>query len=476
MAWAAVALLAASTLLMWLPALRTPFWGDDYVFLLQAHAAHLSAAPWWSEFWPQTPVRFWRPLSQGGYWRAMLACFGSSALAMHVASLCLHLLASTCVGLFAWSLAGACRWQHPRMKAALAGALYATLSIHFLPVEWAAAANNSMLTVFTALALSAWMVATRVTGTKRLAALAVIPILQILALLTKESAVLIPLLLIVTSLFARRWSWRKGNLATLAVCIALIGLWLVLDARFTANVDSSYTLEVGFNVIRNAAAFIAWLLNVPREALRMVFSGNIGIALAWAAVTAVPMLAAWLVALWRGHRQLSLFQWAAVIVFALLAYGPYFLFSWNSYPYYAAIAVILPIIVLARLTGNATRTWAIVVLIAVSSWLAVAGSRHAGQPALIARAQWGNRLLTQLAKEPVKAPLWVQVSNKHRFYAVGRAGLAWRLDLDPGAIHLATHCPASARHCLVIDKSGQWHWRSPSTTGHAMAATGAKGT
>src|SRR5699024_37700 len=74
--WMAVAALALSTLLMWLPARHTPFWGDDYVFLLKAHAANLSTAPWWSDFWPQTPVRFWRPLSQEGYWRLMDVLFG----------------------------------------------------------------------------------------------------------------------------------------------------------------------------------------------------------------------------------------------------------------------------------------------------------------------------------------------------------------------------------------------------------------
>lgn len=458
-AWITISLLAIATLILWLPALHTPFWGDDYVFLLKAHAAHVSAAPWWSDFWPRSPVRFWRPLSQEGYWRLMLACFGGHALAMHAANLILHLLASACVGVLALSVARACQWPRPRLTACFAGLVYATLAMHLLPVHWAAAANNSMLTVFTSLALAAWLHALCAQNHRPLFLLACIPILQMLALLTKESAVLVPLLMVVIGLFVKPGPWRRGNILVWVVCVAEIVLWLFLDRHFTAQTDAAYTLTLGFNVIRNGVAFVAWLLNVPRESMRMAISGDTGLALAWIAATALPMLGAWLIALRRGHVLLSLRQWSAVILFAAIAYGPCFLFTWNSYAYYAAISVILPVIALARLSMDNRRWWLIALLIAVSSWMAVAGTRHASRPALLARAQWGENLLQQIEKQSVGLPLWVQSSDSHRFYAVGSAGLAWRLGIKPGAIHVTRHCPAAAKHCLVIDKNGRWHWR-----------------
>lgn len=458
-AWVTIIALAMATLIMWLPALHTPFWGDDYVFLLKAHAAHVSAAPWWSDFWPQSPVRFWRPLSQEGYWRLMLACFGGNALAMHAVNLVLHLLASASVGVLALVVAGACRWPRPRQIALFAGLVYATLAMHLLPVHWAAAANNSMLTVFTSLALAAWLHALCTPNPRPLLLLVCIPVLQMLALLTKESAVLIPLLMVVIGLFVRRGPWRRGNTLAWVVCVAEIMLWLFLDRHFTARTDAAYTLTLGFNVIRNGMAFVAWLLNVPRESIRMIMTGDTGAALAWMAAAALPMLGAWFIALRRGHALLSLRQWLAIALFAVVAYGPYFLFSWNSYPYYAAISAILPVIALARLSTDSRRLWLVAMLVVVSSWVAVAGTRQAAQPALIARAHWGENLLQQVGEQPVGAPLWVQISDSRRFYAVGSAGLAWRLGIEPEAIHVTRHCPVTMKHCLSIDKNGHWRWR-----------------
>ncbi|HET7300791.1 MAG TPA: hypothetical protein VFJ01_09075, partial [Oleiagrimonas sp.] len=180
---------------------------------------------------------------------------------------------------------------------------------------------------------------------------------------------------------------------------------------------------------------------------------------AWMAAAALPMLGAWLVALRHGHTLLSLRQWLAMALFAVVAYGPYFLFSWNSYPYYAAVSAILPVIALARLSTDSRRLWLIAILVVVSSWVAVAGTRQAAQPGLIARAHWGENLLRQLEKPSVGTPLWVVTTDQQRFYAVGKAGLAWRLGIRPNAIHLVRRCPAHARHCLVINRDGKWQWQ-----------------
>ncbi len=457
--WIVAALLAISALVMWLPALRTPFWGDDYLFLLKAQAEHLSAAPGWSDFWPQAPVAFWRPLSQGGYWRLMLACFGGSAVAMHAANLVLLALACGAVGVLALALGQACGWTHPRTKAALAGAIYASLALHMLPVHWASAANSTLLVLFTALALAAFVAAADARRWRRNGLLACVPLLQALALVTKESAVLLPLLLLLAGLFANQRRWRRGEVSALVACAVLVMIWLPLDARFTAHTDRAYALTVGVNVVRNAAALVAWLLNVPREAVRMTRLHEFSTALAWIAATALPVLAAWWLALRRGHGLLSRRQWLIVIVFVGLAYGPYFLFAWNSYAYYAAVAAIVPVIVLAQLAFEARRSWPVALLIAMSAWIAVAGTRHADQPALLARARWGEQLLTQLQRQAPPAPLWVQIHDPRRFYAVGKAGLSWRLGLPSQAIHVTRHCPVDVHHCLVIDENGQARWR-----------------
>jgi hypothetical protein len=103
-AWLAAALLLAIAAAIWLPALGTPFWGDDYVFLYNAHAANLGGEPWWSAFWPDTPYKFWRPLSQETWWRLVDVWLSADPYRVHAANLTLLVAAGAGVGLLGWTL------------------------------------------------------------------------------------------------------------------------------------------------------------------------------------------------------------------------------------------------------------------------------------------------------------------------------------------------------------------------------------
>jgi hypothetical protein len=342
--------------------------------------------------------------------------------------------------------------------AALAGVLYAGLAMHMLPVHWTAAINNSFLTLFTTLCLAAWVRAAGAEGPARILLLASLPVTLSLALLSKESAVLTVALMVILRLFTGQRRARRGELATLLVCAAVTAVWLVLHAHFTTRTDAAYQLALGTNVIRNALSFAAWMAGVPREALRMAITGDRLQALALVVFTALPMLAALAMAFWRGRLLLNNGQWLCIALFAGIAYGPYFLLSWNSYAYYAAIAAILPAIALAYCTIGHPRLLLILALIAFSSWTAVETTRRLDHPGLIGRARWAESLLHDLERRKVDAPLWVAVQDDHRFYAVGPFGLAWRLHRLVSSIHVGRQCPA-ARHCLRINGDGSWQLR-----------------
>ncbi|KRA45198.1 hypothetical protein ASD72_08035 [Pseudoxanthomonas sp. Root630] len=444
---------------MWLPALWTPFWGDDYVFLHAAHATNASGAPWWSDFWPSSPVRFWRPLSQEAYWRLIDAGLHGNAFAAHAVNLGLHLLASSGVALLGHRIARACAWPHAGRVALLAGAVYGALTMHLLPVHWVAAANNALLTLFTTLSLAAWVSARDARGTARVVLFASVPASLALALLCKESAVLTPGLMLVAAAFVGLRRPTIGEAIAWLASAGVVVAWLLLRGRFTANTDAAYELGLGSHVLRNATSFVAWLLNVPREAVRMAVSGERFQGSAWIAATALPMLGAWMLAFWSGRRALSPTQWLALPVFAVLAYAPYFLFAWNSYEYYAAIAVILPVIAMARGIAGTPRALAVAALVALSSWIAVEGTRRLDHPGLIGRARWAESTLQALERQPTPpTPLHVAVADGQRFYAIGAWGLAWRLDIPLQGISVARECPPTGT-CLVIDGDGGSRWR-----------------
>ncbi|WP_337245056.1 hypothetical protein [Luteimonas sp. gir] len=464
----AALLLLLSASAMWWPALRTPLWGDDYVFLHAARVTNALGAPWWSDFWPTSPPRFWRPLSQEGYWRWVDAFLGGRSRAVHGVSLGLHALATLAVALFAFRLARACQWQRSLTVAALSGAVHGTLTMHLLPVHWASAANNALLTLFTMLLMSAWAATIHMSGRRRYMLYASLPIWLGLALLSKESAALSPALMVLVRLFVSTRLPDRHEIVAWAACVCVVLVWLLLRERFTENTDASYAMGLGGHVFRNAAAFGAWMLNVPREALRMAVEGERLRGAAWIAATSLPMLTAWCIAVWRGHLLLRKWQWLCITAFAVTAYAPYFLFAWNSYEYYAAIAVILPVIALARCLARSRAALLVAGLISASSWIAVEGTRQLEHPGLIGRAHEAETLLLALQMQGVSGPFNVSVVDSQRFYAIGQMGLAWRLGLSPEQIQVGGDCPAIG-HCLEFSLDGRWRWRpDPSETGIAV--------
>ncbi len=434
--------------------MATPFWGDDYAFLLGAHAANLAGESWWSAFWPATPSGFWRPLSHETWWRFVDVALGADPLRAHLANLVLLVLAACSVGILAHSIARSCEWPQSMATAILGAAIYVALALHLLPVHWAAAANSSILIVFTSLTLAAWIALQRARALRRVLLLVCIPMLLLAALLSKESAVLIPVLMVVISLFVGRGGRQRLDWFVWCVCVGLVVTWLVVRAGFIAGTDSDYDLAFGSNLFRNGFSLVAWLLNVPREAMRLIVTGHAALGTLWAAATVLPMTVAWVLAARHRPCQLTHRQLALTLVFCVVAYAPYLPLAWNSYAYYAAIAAILPAIVLAR--GLAGSRFAVVaaVLVGLSSWLAVAGSRGLDNPGLIARAHWAETTLQSLESKHVGSPLWVRTEDPQRFYAIGTEGLAWRLGLDPGSVQLTEKCPGEAGFCLEIDANG----------------------
>lgn len=231
--WLAIAVLLGVAAAVWIPALAMPFWGDDYSFLLDAHAANVARESWATAFWPDNPAQFWRPLSQESWWRFVDLELDADARHAHLANLILLLLAAVGVGLLAFSISRTCDWPQPGEIAVLSSAIYGTLALHLLPVHWAAAANSSILVVFTSLILAAWVSAPAAKPHARMLYLTCIPLLLVAALLSKESAVLTPALMLILSLFVG--NVRRGKpeaLTWLACCMVVIG-WLLLRARFT---------------------------------------------------------------------------------------------------------------------------------------------------------------------------------------------------------------------------------------------------
>src|SRR5258706_8358980 len=357
--WIAATCLAVAALLLWLPALSTPFWGDDYLFLEDAFRARLEHEPWWTPFWPDSRYQFWRPLGHETYWRFVEGVLGSDPWAAHLVSLSLWLLGCLSVGLVGASLARGLRWEGAWPRGALAAAIYAGRALHFTPIHWTSSGDSLLIVLFTALALAAWTASPMSTPRVRALLSVSIPALQLLALFSKESAAVIPLLMLCMSvLTGPRCKPGRPEVMAWVACVALIVAWLVVGRRFVFPLPPQYALAIEGNVLRNIASLAAWTLNVPREALRMAILGPRVEGLLWAFAAALPMAALVWMAGCTLSKRMSPVQGTALAAFALVGYGPYFLLSWQSYEYYAQVAAILPAGVLARAAMLSKRTTA----------------------------------------------------------------------------------------------------------------------
>jgi len=144
--------------LFWFIALFVPFWQDDYIFLLKAKELRLMATPWYAAFLPESKNVFWRPLGFDMFWRMVEGPLGGNVHWAHLINILLLIAAATATGWFAFTFL---RLEWPGGDSALggigAGFLYGIHGSHFLSAVWVAAANDSLVVLFSALTLTFWL-------------------------------------------------------------------------------------------------------------------------------------------------------------------------------------------------------------------------------------------------------------------------------------------------------------------------------
>ena len=460
-AWLLAVGLFLFSLFLWWPSLYTPWWGDDYGVLQTAKAARIRDEPWWQVFLPESHWGFWRPLSIDTYWRFVEETLHANSVLAHAANFALWFIASLSVGLCACQLAKRVNYNSPWLLAAITTSIYGLSSIHFLSLHWVSAANSSFIVIFTALSIACWIAAPACNKYTRILLCCCIPLLQLLALFSKESSILIPFLLLMFSLYVFDYSKPgKYELFALAGSVIICCIWYLCLKMFTESRDQAYDLVFEVNIIRNVFSLGAWFLNIPREALRMIATDAKFIGCIWAAASAAPMLGFFYFTVQQLLNVLSRHQIAAAILFVLIAYFPYFLLSSQSYEYYAAIAFIFPSILLSQGLLLTQRPMLVAGLFCISSYVAVQGSREVGYPGLIGRAHWAEQQFAYLKTQDLTVPLIVRVENKHQFYAIGIAGLSWRLGIEEKDILLLDTCLQNSEKWLVQKQDGNFRWEN----------------
>ncbi|MCG6862087.1 MAG: hypothetical protein LJE70_12525 [Chromatiaceae bacterium] len=460
-----VPLLALLVGAYWLHALQVPFWQDDFHFLGVARSAREAGEGWASVFWPGEKSIFWRPLSEGLYWRFVEGALDADPLAAHAVNL-LFLIAATLA--VAWLVADyaplVAPGADPRKAFMAAGLLYGIHAAHLIPAIWATAVHSSMVVLFAALALRFWVSALRDSPAGWSPGLLSAPVFLLLALLSKENGILVlPLgALLTASVWDRlrpsRAAWRIAG-----VSLLLASGWLWIRQEMVVVPSGAYEMGIGINAVRNLTAMGLFFFNVPRESLRFMLEQQSAPATLWALACGLAQAAAVWVVLAAARPRLRLRAWLAAIAFFLIASAPYLLFSWNSYAYYISLGLIVWPFLVAVAPLSARKARLVLAAALISSGLSVAGNYALDYPALLARAEWANRQLANISAQfPAVAErarargIEVLVENRHKFLGIGIPGLAYELDLSPQKIRVvAPQEPVSSASVrLVIPDSG----------------------
>lgn len=316
-----VVVLMAAAVVVYLPALRSPLVGDDYLLLVAsrdmsfAHFLNSAANPWAGAGALQLSTYYWRPLSFLSF-RGIYALFGDHVLAYHLFNLSVHLAAVVLV--YALTL----RLVRTRPAALVAAAVMALHPAGVESIAWISSLNSAGLPF----ALGAWLVFIHATEgpvhPPRVRWLASALALGVVALAFRETSdVILAAMLLWYALVAVRGRWRERETLLAAAPFAIL---LAAHTLFVGRVHSPgsialdrHALTTGWYYVK-LALFPVQSLNGPEAALQQL----LGVLL-----IAVPFVALvrrqWLIAALGFGLLVSIVPYAAFG----LGFGPrYFYF------------------------------------------------------------------------------------------------------------------------------------------------------
>lgn len=307
--------LAAVTVLVWRGALGLYFSQDDFAIL--ARVAGLE---------PRLPGPA-RLISAQAYFDLLRPVAGLDPRAWHLASLGLHLA----VALLLYAMLA----RRVRRPAALVGAAF--FAVHpalFAALYWIAAVTDPLAGLFALLTVAAW----RHPGALRWTALP----LFALALLSKESALPLPLALLALSrgradepgplaTFRRAGSRMRDPLWLALAALSAAGVaWVVTRDAAAGDPARAYALVWGPNLWQNLLTYLGWSVHVVAPLVHGFSDARDPAVWGWGGAAAVL----WLAGLFRpALRRRGWFAGGAWVAVFLLPYLPLHSHTYHYYLY-----------------------------------------------------------------------------------------------------------------------------------------------
>ncbi len=253
----AAAALAALLAAFYAGSFEIDFYGDDYVFLDRARLDSAGDWPVWFSLERNREGLLdrhhaYRPLSTNVWFGTLHALFGADARCFHAANLALLWLNA----LLLWRLLA--RFCASRaLGLALAG-VYAISSVGFEGQLWLSVVQDLLLTTGV---LASWLCYERHRERPSARALAALLAWQLAALLSKETALVLPLLLLLREAWCGERAgaaWRPRLLALASSALLAGGFAWFRIAGFGLPAAGPYALGAGEHALPNLARYASW--------------------------------------------------------------------------------------------------------------------------------------------------------------------------------------------------------------------------
>ncbi len=348
--------------------LRYGFSQDDWYFLLISQASSLKEVVQFFSPWHQQGFAFFRPLGTQLYYFLFVASAGleNAPYLMHVFMLLIH----TTSAYLAFSLLH--KITKDRVLSVWIGVLYASSSAHFLSLFYIAATQQLLSAMLGLLVLNALL-----DRRPRVAALWMIP-----ALLSKESAIVVPVIAALILQLQYRYGIKKIAWR-LAPTAAIITIYLLVRMAAGIVVQSEYHPDFSLKLVSTLRWYYFFGYGAPEELMHYASPGlfinfwryirDLGpLAIISTFTTIVLTLTGMVVMLCsliagtgisRRHLILYILWWLTGI--GLIMWYPD-----HRYPHYLDLALIPMLLILTQSVKGGWRVL-IGVLFLASSWAAI---------------------------------------------------------------------------------------------------------
>lgn len=311
-------LIFVTTVVAYGASLRYGFSQDDWYFLLISRVSNFGDVLNFFNPASQSGFTFFRPLGTQLYYYL----FQDKSVAMHV----FMLLVQSFNGFLAMRLVERLKVKSP--IPVMVGILYAISSVHFLSLYYIAATQQLLAATFSLLSLIFFLELKYKVSV----------IFFLIALLSKETAIVVPAIALVLLLLNK----LKLTLKAFVPYTLLSVVYLLLRLTTSSSVQSEYHLSLGPSVLTNIRWYVLFGANFPEQ---LVSYGLPRMGINFTQFIADFGTSAWiimissLIALFVFIRLIQTRRWLYMLWF-VIALGPVILLRNHLYPHYLDLALI----------------------------------------------------------------------------------------------------------------------------------------